>query len=371
MGNEPERMELEKLMKLEPRKEFSALITDLSCLIEEGRKFAVRHVNMALTATYWLMGRRIVEYEQNGKERADYGEFLLKSISVKLSPYGRGFTERNLEQMRQFYLAYREIPHTLCAESFPGRYVQIYQILGNKFSLSWSHYRRLMRIEVFEERNFFESECNRGNWSVRQLDRQIQSQLYERVALSYKKEAVIAKANENPAILRPEDEIKDTYVLEFLGLKDEYSESDLENALIRHLENFLLELGMGFAFVARQKVFIVGGEHFRIDLLLFHRVLRCLILIELKITDFDPSYAGKMNFYINCAKNEATLPGENNPIGLILCSGKKKVHVEYALGGLSNKIFVSQYRLKLPKPEDLKREIERGQSLFLRNQPLT
>jgi len=365
-----------KMKKVPTAQNYSTLVTDLASLIEQGRKAAVRYVNAALVATYWLMGRRIVEYEQKGKERAEYGEALLKKISADLTPrFGKGFTERNLGHMRQFYISYQKIlntpcaeleekpqekAHTVCAELAPiSQTVSgISETLSRKFPLSWSHYRLLMRIEEPFKREFYEAECIRGNWSVRQLDRQIQSMLYERTALSKRKMAVIAKAHEKPITLKPEDEIKDPYILEFLGLKDEYSESQLEEALIRHLEHFLLELGIGFTFVARQKRITLEGSHYRLDLLLYHRILRCLVAIDLKIGEFSHADAGQMNLYVNYLKDKEKLSEENDPVGIILCTDKKNTVVEYALGGMSNKIFASKYRLQLPDPEVLKTEIE-------------
>lgn len=380
---------------------YSSLITDLASLIEQGRKTAVRYVNTALVTTYWLIGKRIVEYEQRGKERAEYGDVLLERLAKDLSKkFRKGFGRENLRLMRQFYLTYQrpkisqtvsgklldkkgqvasaelstilQIPseestlplksqtvsgksqkgYTLCSQ------FEISNTLSAKFPLSWSHYCLLMRFDDDYQREFYESECIHGNWSVRQLDRQIQSMLYERTALSKKKLSVIAKAHEKPITLKPEDEIKDPYILEFLGLKDEYSESQLEEALIRHLEHFLLELGNGFTFVARQKRITLEGSHYRLDLLLYHRVLRCLIAIDLKIGEFTHADAGQMNLYVNYLKDKEKLPEENEPIGLILCTDKKKTVVEYALGGMNNRIFASKYRLQLPDPEVLKAEIE-------------
>jgi len=376
---------------------YSSLITDLASLIEQGRKTAVRHVNTALVATYWLVGRRIVEYEQKGKERAEYGDVLLERLAKDLSKkFRKGFGRENLRLMRQFYLIYQtpkisqtlsgklldkkrqtspeestlllksqmvsgKSPKgcTLCSES------EISHALSAKFPLSWSHYCLLMRLEEPFKREFYESECIQGNWSVRQLDRQIQSMLYERTALSKKKLSVIAKAHEKPIILKPEDEIKDPYVLEFLGLKDEYSESQLEDALIHHLEHFLLELGNGFTFVARQKRITLEGSHYRLDLLLYHRALKCLVAIDLKIGEFTHADAGQMNLYVNYLKDKEKLPDENNPIGLILCTDKKKTVVEYALGGMNNRIFASKYKLQLPSPEVLKTEIEHEKQRLL------
>jgi predicted nuclease of restriction endonuclease-like (RecB) superfamily len=346
-------------------KKYFNLITDLSSLIKQGRKTAVQYVNTTLVATYWFIGRRIMEFEQKGKKRADYGEALLKRISKDLSPkFGKGFSERNLELMRKFYVYY-PISQTLSAKSITYKKSQtlsslsgISHTLSAKFQLSWSHYCLLMRIDEPFKRKFYEAECIRGNWSVRQLDRQIQSMLYERTALSKRKLAVIAKAHKKPITLKPEDEIKDPYILEFLGLKDEYSESQLEDALIKHLEHFLLELGIGFTFIARQKRITLEGTHYRLDLLFYHRVLRCLVAIDLKIGEFTHADAGQMNLYLNYLRNQEKLSGENNPVGIILCTDKKKTVVEYALGGMSNKIFTSKYKLQLPNPRVLKTEIE-------------
>jgi len=371
------------MKKLTKSKNYSSLISDLASLIEQGRKAAVRYVNTALVATYWLMGRRIVEYEQKGKERAEYGEALLKRLSNDLTEkFGKGWGESHLRAVRQFYLIYGDIKkrYTLCSKSADADKDNIRhtarselillksseiklntlsaELFNALFPLSWSHYRLLMRLDEPFKREFYEAECIRGNWSVRQLDRQIQSMLYERTALSKRKLSVIAKAHEKPITLKPEDEIKDPYVLEFLGLKDEYSESQLEEALIHHLEHFLLELGIGFTFVARQKRITLEGNHYRLDLLLYHRILRCLVAIDLKIGEFSHADAGQMNLYLNYLKDKERLHDENDPIGLILCTDKKKTVVEYALGGMSNRIFASKYKLQLPDPELLKTEIE-------------
>lgn len=222
-----------------------------------------------------------------------------------------------------------------------------------------------MRLDEPFKREFYEAECIRGNWSVRQLDRQIQSMLYERTALSKKKLTVISRAHEKPLTIKPEDEIKDPYILEFLGLKDEYSESQLEEALIKHLEHFLLELGIGFTFVARQKRIALEGSHYRLDLLFYHRVLKCLVAIDLKIGEFTHADAGQMNLYLNYLKDRETFPSENDPVGIILCTDKKKTVVEYALGGMSNKIFASKYKLQLPDPQVLKTEIENERQRLL------
>lgn len=369
------------MRKIAKSKNYSSLITDLAYLIEQGRKAAVRYVNTALSVTYWFVGKRIVQFEQKGKERAQYGESLLDKLASDLTnKFGKGFGRENLRLMRQFYLTYSriQISQTVSGKLLPKKsqtasgisiipvneikytlsiQPNIWEMLTAIFPLSWSHYCLLMRIDEPFKREFYEAECIRGNWSVRQLDRQIQSMLYERTALSKRKLAVIAKAHKNPIILKPEDEIKDPFVLEFLGLKDEYSESQLEEALIKHLEHFLLELGIGFAFVARQKRITIEGNHYRLDLLLYHRILRCLVAIDLKIGEFTHADAGQMNLYLNYLKDKEKLQIENDPIGIILCSDKKRTVVEYALGGMKNRIFASQYKLQLPDPEILKNEI--------------
>jgi len=372
------------------KENYSTLISDLAFLIEQGRKAAVRYVNTALVATYWLIGKRIVDYEQKEKERAEYGRALLKYLSNDLTKQvGKGWSEPHLRAVRQFYLTYRdiekrytlcsesqkfvesEIQHTLCSELIPADVspakVQLSSMesFAMMFPLSWSHYRLLMRLDESLKREFYEAECIRGNWSVRQMDRQIQSMLYERTALSKRKSAVIARSHEKPIVLKPEDEIKDPYILEFLGLKDEYSESQLEDALIKHLENFLLELGIGFTFVARQKRITLEGSHYRLDLLLYHRVLRCLAAIDLKVGEFSHADAGQMNLYLNYLKDKEKLPGENDPVGIILCTDKKETVVEYALGGMSNQIFTSKYKLQLPDLEILKTEIEHEKQRLL------
>ena len=359
---------------------YSILVNDIAALIEQGRKTAARYINTTLFVTYWMVGRRIVEFEQKGEHRAGYGQGLLKKIAKDLAPqFGRGFVERNLEYMRQFYIVYPEKSNTLCSDSM-GKgnnkanttcsQLPLQSCNMQEFILSWSHYRLLMRLGEDDKRKFYEVECVTGNWSVRQLDRQIQSMLYDRVSLSKRKQTVIEKANAKPITLKPEDEIKDPYVLEFLGLKDEYSESQLEEALIKYLEHFLLEMGVGFTFVARQKRITLEGSHYRLDLLLYHRVLKCLVAIDLKIGEFTHADAGQMNLYVNYLKHKEKLADENDPIGIILCTDKKKTVAEYALGGMNNKIFASQYRLKLPDVKVLQKKIETEKNRLLESKPL-
>lgn len=345
---------------------YPSLISDLASLLEAGRKAAVRSVNTALTGTYWSMGKRIVEYEQKGKKRAEYGDATVRRLAGDLTQqFGKGFSVPQLKNIRLFYLTYPEKGYTLSSQLVGAEKGQTPSNQSTprpatpweSFPLTWSHYCLLMRLEEPLRRDFYEAEAVRGDWSVRQLNQQIQSLLYDRTALSKRKLVVPATAPHVPIILKPEDEIKDPYILEFLGLKDEYSESRLEEALITHLDRFLRELGPGFAFLARQKRITLEGAHYRLDLLFFHRVLKCLVAIDLKIGEFTPADAGQMNLYVNYLKDREKLPDENDPIGIILCTGTRRTVVEYALGGLSG-IFAAKYKLQLPEPELLKTAIE-------------
>jgi predicted nuclease of restriction endonuclease-like (RecB) superfamily len=232
------------------------------------------------------------------------------------------------------------------------------QKASEKFPIPWSHYTRLISLDDPAKRDFYEQEAQRAAWSVRQLDRQINSMLYERIALSRRKGDLLKKAEQNADRVTPEDEIKDPYVLEFLGLYEPYSEKDLESALIHHLADFLLELGYGFTFVARQKRLQIGSESYYLDLLFYHRYLSCMVAIDLKIGKFTHADAGQMNLYLNYLKENETLKGEEPPIGLILCTEKDEAVAHYALGGMNNKVFASRYKLQLPDPEILAREIE-------------
>ncbi len=375
--NEKEKSAIAKIDASDVRsKDYGELLRNISGLIEEGRKAAVRHINTAIIATYWLVGMRIVEHEQKGRERATYGEEALRNLAKELTKkYGNGLSFPQLKNIRQFYLTYRREgfhPSSQVAlekgYALRSQFPYLLQEIGSQFPLSWTHYRFLMRIEKAEKRTFYERLSIQGHWSSRHLEREINALLYERTALSKRREIVIAKANEHAVLARPEDEVKDSYVLDFLGLKNEYSESDLEDALIRHIESFLLELGRGFAFVARQKRFMVGSDEYRIDLLLFNIALSRYIVVELKLDKFTHSHAGQINFYVNWVKDNILPRAKNEPFGIILCSDKNNATVRYATGGLSNKIFVSKYLLELPKPEELQRELERGRDLFLRHQ---
>lgn len=368
--------------------QYNMLLGDISGLLEQARRQSARSVNAILTAAYWLIGGRIVEHEQQGKERAEYGKALLKHLAADLtSMFGRGFSERNLEQMRLFYtlrkisqtpsakssISFKQlISQTLSAESGSLTNRQTVsaenklEMLGEQFPLTWSHYVRLLSVKNEQAREFYETEALRGGWSVRQLDRQISTQFYERALLSKNKNAVLRKGAKplDGEVLSAEEEIKDPVVLEFLGLKDEYSESDLEEALVVHLEKFLLELGGDFAFVGRQRRLRIGNEWYRIDLLFFHRKLRCLVVIDLKVGKFSHADAGQMHLYLNYAHKHWTHPGENPPVGIILCAEKNSAVAKYALEGLNNKILAAEYKLALPKEQLLIKELERTQKLL-------
>jgi predicted nuclease of restriction endonuclease-like (RecB) superfamily len=337
---------------------YTGLLSSVSQLLEQARYTAARSVNTILTATYWEIGHRIVEFEQKGARRAEYGKRLLERLAQDLTyRFGRGFGYSNLNLIRQFYVTYQHrhpILQSPIGESKKG----IPQTVSAQFLLSWTHYVRLIGLDNQAKRDFYEEEARRTGWSVRQLDRQINSMLYERVALSKKKGELIKKAEKSGSLVSAEDAIKDPYVLEFLGLPEPSSEKDLENALIQHMADFLLELGYGFTFVARQKRLQVGSESYYLDLLFYHRGLQCLVAIDLKVGKFTHADAGQMNLYLNYLLENEKMGDENDPIGLILCSEKDEAVAHYALGRLTNKIFASQYKLQLPDPEILTREIE-------------
>jgi predicted nuclease of restriction endonuclease-like (RecB) superfamily len=349
---------------------YDVVLADVVRVIEEARRAAARSVNAVMAATYWLVGRRVVEQEQGGQARAGYGEELLARLSADLTVrFGRGFSVDNLETMRAFFLAYplAAISETASRKSLATRKSETLSRisdlaeLAGRFRLSWSHYVLLVRTRSEHARVFYETEALRGGWTVRQLRRQIDSQFYERTALSRNKAAMLRKgavATPDDAV-SPEEEIKDPYVLEFLRLKDEYSETDVEEALIRHLESFLLELGGDFTFVGRQRRLRVGAVWYRVDLLFFHRRLRCLVVIDLKLGELTHADAGQMHLYLNYAREHWTMPDENPPVGLILCAKKDHAVAKYALEGLRNKVLAAEYRTTLPKEQVLIEEIEK------------
>ncbi|MEQ0819551.1 PDDEXK nuclease domain-containing protein [Pseudomonas aeruginosa] len=337
-------------------------------VLDAARHAAARSVNALMTASYWEIGRRIVEAEQRGKRRAGYGEQLIERLSADLTAqFGRGFSRPNLQQMRSFFLTW-PIRQTVSSESSlapvarPRRLDELAQV----FTLPWSAYVRLLSVKDGHARQFYEAEALRGGWSVRQLDRQINSQFYERTALSKNKAAMLVKGTlpKPEDAVTPDDAIKDPYVLEFLDLKDEYSESDLEQALIRRLEDFLLELGDGFAFVGRQRRLRIDQTWYRVDLLFFHRRLRCLVIIDLKLGALTHADVGQMHLYCNYAKEHWTFADENPPVGLILCADKGHALARYALEGLPSKVMAANYRMVLPDAEVLQKELENTRRLI-------
>ena len=350
---------------------YQVVCGDVSKIIDAARESASRSVNAAMTAAYWLVGRRIVEFEQSGGERAEYGAALIERLAEDLTvQFGRGFSRQNVQNMRLFYLSYQpeRILQTVSGKlaRFPEPEIRqtpsgISEIpsveaglddLLTAFPLPWSAYVRLLSVRSESAREFYETEALRGGWSVRQLDRQIGSQFYERTALSKNRAAMFAGGQrERPEdIALPGEQIKDPFVLEFLDLKE---------ALVRHLETFLMELGDDFCFMGRQRRLRVGGRWYRVDLLFYHRSLRCLVVIDLKIGAFTHADAGQMHFYLNYAREHWARENENPPVGLILCSEKDEALAQYALEGLSNNVLAAEYRIALPDETLLAAELDR------------
>ena len=326
----------------------------ISNLLVEARKRVLQTVNHTMVLTYFEIGRMIIEEEQNGKERADYGKQLLSDLSQTLTKeFGKGFSVTNLQQMRQFYTVYSK-QQTLSVKSEKS------QILSREFKLSWSHYLKLMRIDDELERKFYEIESFKNNWSLRELDRQYNSALFTRLALSKDKSEILKLAELGQVIEKPQDAIKDPYVLEFIGLPEQntYSESDLEQKLIDKLEHFLLELGTGFTFVARQNRISFDDKHFRIDLVFYNRILRCFVLIDLKVGELKHQDIGQMQMYVNYYDRKVKLEDENKTIGIILCQNKSEAVVEFTLPENNTQIFASKYLTVLPSKETLIKLIE-------------
>jgi predicted nuclease of restriction endonuclease-like (RecB) superfamily len=414
---------------------YPVLVTGIGALLEQSRRAVARSVNCLMTATYWEVGRRIVEFEQGGKRRAEYGEELLKRLAKDLTArHGRGFSKRNLEIMRRFYECWpiaqtlsaqfgsprifqspsekslgeigpgilqtpsaksspskilstpsREssagpIAQTMSAQSLmpirqtpsgksatalrkfsPTDWLLFLETLAQRFPLPWSHYVRLLAVKDVKARGYYEEEALRGGWSVRQLNRQIGTLFYERTLLSKNKTAMLKKGAKPKPGDAPtaEEALRDPLVLEFLNLKDEYSETDLEDALIRHLESFLLELGGDFAFVGRQRRLRIGNVWYRVDLIFFHRRLRCLVVVDLKLNELTHADAGQMHLYLNYAGEHWTHPGENPPVGLILCSSADAALVRYTLDSLPNKVMAREYQLALPAVKKLEAELRK------------
>ena len=337
--------------------------TQIFDLLQSARSKVLQTVNQTMVLTYFEIGRMIVEEEQQGKERAEYGKRIIKELSKVLTvEFGKGFSERNIEQMRQFYLVYSK-PQTLSADfknisqtTSAESKNEISEAVSRNFNLSWSHYLKLMRIDDENERKFYEIESFKNNWSVRELQRQFDSALYTRLVLSRDKDKVKELSEKGLVLEKPKDAIKDPYILEFIGLPEhtQYSESDLEQELIDKLEHFLLELGNGFTFVARQKRISFDEKHFRIDLVFYNRILRCFVLIDLKIGEIKHQDLGQMQMYVNYYDREVRLKDENKTIGIVLCKDKSKSVVEYTLPENNEQIFASKYQTVLPTKEELK-----------------
>ena len=333
---------------------------DTTCNIMQSQ--AINSVSKSLTLRNWIIGYYIVEYEQMGRDRATYGENLIGSISKKLS-HIKGLSTTNLKLFKIFYLSYPQISQTVSAqfkiEIKKSQTVSDQLLIVPMQKLlqvcSFSHFVELVKIDDDLKRTFYEVETIKGNWSVRELKRQVDSQTYERVGLSKDKKEIIRSISNVSENLLPQQIIKDPYILEFTGLEQKvsYSENDLESALLDHLQDFLLELGNGFCFEARQKRISIDNEHDKVDLVFYHRILKCHVLIDLKIREFKHSDVGQMNFYVNYYKNEISSGDDNPPIGLILCANKNSTKVKYAKAGLDENLFVSKYKISLPSVEEM------------------
>ncbi|MEE9429968.1 MAG: PDDEXK nuclease domain-containing protein [Melioribacteraceae bacterium] len=338
-------------------------------ILKNARKSVVQSVNATMVYTYFEIGRMIVEEEQKGQQRAEYGKGLLKVLSKELTKeFGKGFSVYNLERMRNFYLIYNDgNSATLLRNSKSEKSATVSQnleqetqILSAKFKLSWSHYLTLIRIDDENERQFYEVEAFKNNWSIRELKRQYDTALYTRLVLSRNKKKVKELSTKGQVLEQPKDAIKDPYILEFIGLPENttYSESDLEQKIIDKLEHFLLELGTGFTFVARQKRISFDDKHFRIDLVFYNRILKCFVLIDLKIGELKHQDIGQMQMYVNYYDREIKLKEENKTIGIVLCQNKSEAVVEYTLPENNEQIFASKYKTVLPSRKELKELIE-------------
>lgn len=326
----------------------NAVFETIKQILDDARANAYRAVNFSMVHAYWNIGRVIVEEEHKGKPRAEYGKRLIIDLSKKLTKvFGKGFDKRNLWYMKDFYLTFQKV-NALRSE------------------LTWTHYRLLLKVEKVEARNFYMLEAVENSWSTRELERQINSLLFERLALSREKDEVLNIAKRGQEITKPCDLVKDPYVMEFLGLQENKRllEKELEQALIDHLQEFLLELGKGFSFVARQKRITLEDDHFYIDLVFYNRLARCFVLIDLKVGKMTHQDIGQMQMYVNYYKRSQMQEGESEPIGIILCAEKNNAVVKFTLPEDKEQIFVSKYKLYLPTEDELKREILREKGAF-------
>ena len=328
---------------IELNEHYVALIDNIGSILIEARGKISREVNTIMLDTYWSIGKYIVEYEQRGKERAEYGSNLLNRLSNDLTKlYGKGFGKSNLLYIRKLYL------------SFPKSGTLSHL-------LSWSHYYEILKLDDELERYFYVKECERQSWSVRELKRQMRSMLFHRIAVSKDKDGVLKLAEQGNDINKPEDILRDPFVLEFAGLPDgvHYNEKDLEKSLVNNLGQFLLELGRGFAFIGQQYRFSIAGRHYYVDLVFYHVILKTYVLIDLKRDEVQHEDVGQMNFYLNYFRNEVCTKDDNDPIGIVLGATADKMTMEYAMGGISNQLFISRYQLYLPNREVLEKELWR------------
>ncbi len=317
-------------------------------VLEAARSNVYRAVNFAMVKAYWNIGKLIIEQEQSGEHRAEYGKHLIKELSKRLTrDYGKGFNERNLWYMKNFYFIFPKV-NALRAE------------------LTWTHYRLLLKVEKENARNFYLNEAVDSNWSTRQLERQINSLYYERLLSSKDKKPVLEEAKQSTLPAKPEDLIKDPYVLEFLNLKENKHllEKDLETELLSKVQAFLLELGKGFSFVARQFRISVDSDHFYIDLVFYNYILKCFLLIDLKIGKLTHKDIGQMDFYVRYAEDNIKVEGDNPTIGLILCTEKNETIVKYSVLNENKQMFASRYKLYLPTEEELARELRQELELI-------
>lgn len=322
---------------------YGQLVSDIGTLLSDARKQLAVAVNNVLVETYWHIGKHIVEYEQNGNERAEYGSGLLNRLSHDLTErYGRGFSKSNILYMRKFYMVFPKsetVSHLL----------------------SWSHYFEILKLDDPLEISFYVRECENAHWSVRELKRQRDSMLFHRLALSKDKAGVLELANKGIELQKAEDILHDPYVLEFAGLPDmiQYKEGDLEESLMQNMSRFLLELGKGFAFFGRQYRISLGGRHMYVDLVFYNVILKCFVLIDLKRGEVKHEDIGQMNLYLNYFKHEVSAEGDSEPIGIVLGTAGDRLTMQYAMEGISNQLFVSRYQLYLPSREQLENELSR------------
>jgi len=366
--------------------QYNSLVEQIGDLLLQGRRQAAYAVNNVLVQTYWHIGRYIVEYEQGGLEKSEYGSKLLDRLSKDLTMmYGRGFSRSYLVYMRKLYLVYQisetafhqfnskyilpEIGQTLSDQLENKATISIGETVSHQFNnkpiistkLNWGHYFQILKADNPLEISFYTKQCEKENWSVRELKRQMNSMLFHRLALSKDKKGVLAIAEKGAEIQKPEDIIKEHFVFEFLGIpqQQQYLEGELEEKLILNLENFLLELGKGFAFVKRQYRVPVGNRKFSVDLVFYNIILKCYVLIDLKRGEVEHGDIGQMNFYLNYFRKEVNTETDNEPIGIVLGAYKDRIMVEYAMDNINNQLFVSKYQLYLPPKEDLEKELIR------------